>query len=100
MPYSFDAVNINMSILEPGSSVGVVFSHLLRSREMATNTGHGSREGAVKNRTQTENPKTDSHVKRNRDADSPHNGEFMDNKQGGKFKGVAEEPDKRRKGGS
>jgi len=68
---------------------------------MATNTGEGSRKGAVSKRSQVENPKTDQHVKRNRDPDSSHNGEFMDVKQdGAKFKGVAEEPDARRRGGS
>ena len=65
---------------------------------MAKNTGNNSRKGSVDNRTQVENPKTDQYVKRNQDADSSHNGEFMDVKQDGdKFKGVAEEPDDRRK---
>jgi hypothetical protein len=68
---------------------------------MAENTGKGHRKGAVDDRTQVKNPKTDQHVKRNRDADSDKNGQFMDVKQDGKpFKGVAQEPDKRRKGGS
>ncbi len=68
---------------------------------MAKNTGEGYREGAVDNRTQVENPKTGLYVKRNRDHDSEHDGEFMEVKQDGKpFKGVAEEPDDRRKGGS
>ncbi len=68
---------------------------------MAKNTGEGHREGAVDDRTQVENPKTGQHVKRDRDPDSDDNGEFMDVKQDGeKFKGVAEEPDERRKGGS
>ncbi|MBA3667636.1 MAG: hypothetical protein H0W65_07930 [Sphingomonas sp.] len=68
---------------------------------MAKNTGEGHREGAVDERTQVENPKTDQHVKRNRDHDSEQDGEFMDVKQDGKpFKGVAKEPDERRKGGS
>lgn len=65
---------------------------------MATNTGKGSRKGSVKNRTQVENPKTGDHVKRNQDPESPKEGEFMDNKKDGEpFKGVAKEPDKRRK---
>ena len=68
---------------------------------MAKNTGNDHREGAVDHRTQVENPKTDQYVKRDRNPDSEHRGEFMDVKQDGeKFKGVAEEPDERRKGGS
>ena len=65
---------------------------------MAKNTGEGHRKGSVDNRTQVKNPKTDKHVKRNQDPNSEHEGEFMDVKEDGeKFKGVAEEPDKRRK---
>ncbi|MDQ6891104.1 MAG: hypothetical protein M3167_00280 [Acidobacteriota bacterium] len=65
---------------------------------MAKNTGKGFRKGAVDNRTQVENPKTSDWAKRNEDPKSKHDGEFMDNKQDGKpFKGVAKEPDKRRK---
>lgn len=68
---------------------------------MAKNTGEGHRDGAVDERTQVEDPKTGDHVKRNRDHDSPDEGEFMDVKEGGeKFKGVTEEPDERRTGGS
>ena len=64
---------------------------------MATNTGKDHRKGAVNDRTQVENPKTGNFVKRNRDSDSEHEGEFMDVKEDGeKFKGVAEEPDDRR----
>lgn len=64
---------------------------------MAKNTGEGHREGSVDDRTQTKNTKTGQYVKRNRDPDSDNNGEFMDVKQDGeKFKGVANEPDKRR----
>lgn len=65
---------------------------------MAKNTGEGHRKGSVDNRTQVKNPKTDKHVKRNQDPNSEHEGEFMDVKEDGeKFKGVAEEPDDRRK---
>lgn len=65
---------------------------------MATNTGKGSRIGAVKNRTQVENPKTGDYVKRNEEPDDSHKGEFMAVKKDGKpFKGVAKEPDERRK---
>lgn len=55
---------------------------------MATNPPKdGSRKGAVKDRTQVLNPKTDLYVKRNKD-----NGQFMDVKTtGGKFKGVTKE---------
>lgn len=64
---------------------------------MAKNTGEGHRDGSVDDRTQVENPKTGQHVKRDRDHDSENEGEFMDVKRDGtKFKGVAEEPDKRR----
>lgn len=68
---------------------------------MAKNTGEGHREGAVDDRTEVKNPQTEDWVKRNRDPDSDDNGEFMDVKKDGKeFKGVANEPDERRKGGS
>ncbi len=56
---------------------------------MATNPpkGDGHRNGAVRDRSQTYNTKTEQWVKR--DADS---GRFMDVKQdGGKFKGVRKE---------
>ena len=56
---------------------------------MATNPpkGDGHRNGAVKDRSQTYNPKTEQRVKR--DADT---GKFMDVKQDGKpFKGVRKE---------
>ncbi|MCA1588926.1 MAG: hypothetical protein LC734_00770 [Acidobacteria bacterium] len=59
---------------------------------MAKNTGKGQRNGSVDDRTQVKNPKTDNYAKRDTE-----DGEFTDNKQDGeKFKGVAEEPDKRR----
>ena len=65
---------------------------------MAKNTGKGHRKGSVDNRTQVENPQTDNWIKRNQDPNSSHEGEFMDNKEDGKpFKGVAKEPDNRRK---
>jgi hypothetical protein len=59
---------------------------------MAKNTGEGHRVGSVKDRTQTETP-NGNEVKRNTDT-----GQFMDQKEDGKpFKGVAKEPDGRRK---
>lgn len=59
---------------------------------MAKNTGNNHRLGSVKNRTQTFNPKTQTHVKR--DAST---GRFMDVKNDGTpFKGVAKEKDGRR----
>ena len=57
---------------------------------MATNPprGDGHRNGAVRDRSQAHNPKTDQWVKRN---DST--GRFMDVKQDGTpFKGVRKEP--------
>jgi hypothetical protein len=56
---------------------------------MATNkpSGDGHRNGAVKERSQVLNPKTEQYVKRDTDT-----GRFMDVKtSGGKFKGVREE---------
>ncbi len=59
---------------------------------MAKNTGDDSRRGSVNDRTQTKAP-NGNHVKRDTDT-----GKFMDQKQDGKpFKGVAKEPDSRRK---
>lgn len=54
---------------------------------MATNTGNGSRHGAVKGRTQFEGP-NGNYIKRN-----SGNGQFMDQKtsDGSKFKGVPKE---------
>lgn len=64
---------------------------------MATNTGDGHRTGSVAGRTQVKNPATGHYTKRNRDPDSPDNGEFMDTKSDKQpFKGVAKEPDGRR----
>lgn len=57
---------------------------------MATNppAGDGHRNGAVRKRSQTFNPKTRLWVKRNKD-----NGQFMDNKMDSTpFKGVRKEP--------
>lgn len=49
-------------------------------------TGDGHRNGAIKNRTQVYNPKTQQYVKRGPD------GKFMDVKQDGTpFKGVTKE---------
>lgn len=49
--------------------------------------GDGHRNGAIKDRTQTYNPKTGIWVKRNSDT-----GRFMDGKaDGGPFKGVTKE---------
>ena len=56
---------------------------------MASNkpTGDNSRKGAVKKRTQLDNPLTGTKTKRNKES-----GEFMDVKStGGKFKGVRKE---------
>ena len=65
---------------------------------MAKDTGKDSRKGAVTGRTQVRNPKTGDYAKRNETKSSSKAGEFMDNKKGGQpFKGVAKEPDKRRK---
>ena len=59
---------------------------------MAKNTGKGSRKGSVTSRTQTKVP-SGNYVKRDRET-----GQFIDQKQGGQpFKGVAKEPDGRRK---
>jgi hypothetical protein len=58
---------------------------------MAKNTGEGYRQGSVTDRTQTYNPKNDTHVKRDTTT-----GKFMDAKST-PFKGVAQEKDGRRK---
>lgn len=53
---------------------------------MATNTGRGFRRGAVRQRSQTYNPRTQSWTKRG------SNGQFMDGKADSKpFKGVTKE---------
>ena len=65
---------------------------------MATNTGKGHRKGSVDNRTESKNPRTGNWTKRNEDPDSKHEGEFMNVKEDGKeHKGLANEPDERRK---
>lgn len=65
---------------------------------MAKDTGKGSPKDALKGRTQVKNPKTSDYAKRNETKGSSQRGEFMDNKKGGKpFKGVANEPDRRRR---
>ena len=65
---------------------------------MAKNTGTGSRKGSVKDRTQTRNPRTDQWVERDEEKASSKRGEFKNVKENGKpFKGVAKEPDKRRR---
>jgi hypothetical protein len=65
---------------------------------MAKNTGTGLRKGAVSGRTQVPNPVTGDYVKRDESEGSDGKGQFMDVKQdGSKFKGIAVEPDGRRK---
>jgi hypothetical protein len=59
---------------------------------MATNTGKGYRKGAVKGESQVKNPVTGNWTKRGED------GKFKDVKSDDKpFKGVAKEPDGRKK---
>ncbi|CAN5350986.1 hypothetical protein BH20VER3_BH20VER3_20880 [soil metagenome] len=65
---------------------------------MAKDTGKGTRKGAVKARTQVKNPQTGDYTKRDETPGSRKKGEFMAVKKDGKpFKGVAKEPDRRRK---
>ncbi len=60
---------------------------------MAKNTGKGHRDGSVKDRSQTYNPKTDTWVKRDTET-----GRYIDQKSDGEpFKGVTKEKDGRRK---
>lgn len=67
---------------------------------MAKNTGSGSRVGSVTGRSQVKNPQTGDYVKRDESGDGPGKGKFMDvKKDGTPFKGVAIEPDGRRKKG-
>tara|TARA_B110000208_G_scaffold83971_1_gene106577 strand:+ start:1594 stop:1773 length:180 start_codon:yes stop_codon:yes gene_type:complete len=58
---------------------------------MAGNTGKNSRNGAVKQRTQVYNPKTDSYVKRN-----TKTGRFVSSKKSTKYKGVTDEKKKKK----
>jgi hypothetical protein len=65
---------------------------------MAKNTGKDYRKGAVKERTQVENPRGDQWMKRDETPDSEKRAEFMEKKKSeGQFKGIAKEPDERRK---
>lgn len=65
---------------------------------MAKDTGKSYRTGSVRARTQVKNPKTGDYVKRNENPGSSRRGEFMDVKKDGRpFKGVAKEPDRRRR---
>lgn len=65
---------------------------------MGKNTGEGYRKGSVDDRTQVENPKTGNWTKRNREEGSEEAGQFMEVRQDGEpFKGVAKEPDERRR---
>jgi hypothetical protein len=67
---------------------------------MAKNTGKGSRKGAVKGRTQVKNTRTKDWVERDEEKGSATKGQFKNVKEDRKpFKGVAKEPDKRRKKG-
>jgi hypothetical protein len=63
--------------------------YYLKSEKMARNgkTGDGHRNGSIRDRSQTHNPKTNQWVKRN-----AITGQFMDVKQdGAPFKGVRKE---------
>ena len=65
---------------------------------MAKNTGSGSRKGAVKDRTQTNNPTTSQWVERDEEKGSSKKGQFKNVKEDGEpSKGVAKEPDGRRR---
>ena len=65
---------------------------------MAKNTGKDSRIGSVTGRTQVNNPRTEEWVERDEGKGSPTKGQFKNVKEDGEpFKGVAKEPDKRRK---
>ena len=65
---------------------------------MAKNTGKDSRKGSVKGRSQVNNPRTNEWVERDEGKGSETKGQFKNVKEDGKpFKGVAKEPDKRRK---
>jgi hypothetical protein len=69
--------------------LSINFKTQWKEKHMATNPPKGDhhRQGAVRDRSQTHNPKTDQWVKRDKDS-----GRFMDVKQDGKpFKGVRKE---------
>ena len=53
---------------------------------MAGNTGKGTRKGAVTQRSQTYNPKTNSYVKRD-----TKTGQFLSSTKKGPYKGVTKE---------
>ncbi|MBP6497899.1 MAG: hypothetical protein KA253_04415 [Campylobacteraceae bacterium] len=59
---------------------------------MATNTGENHRIGSIKDRSQFHNEKNNTYIKRD-----DTTGRFMEGKQGKPFKGVAKEPDGRKK---
>lgn len=66
--------------------IGVAQAQHQEGVVMAKNTGHGSRKGAVRQRSQTQNPQTGTWLKRG------PNGQFMDGKSDGTpFKGVRKE---------
>lgn len=70
------------------SSYAVCLQFII-SCHMATNTGDDFRRGAVKDRSQTYNPKTEQWVKRD------ESGRFIDVKKDGEpFKGVTKEKKK------
>jgi hypothetical protein len=64
---------------------------------MGRNTGQGYRKGAVTGRTQVDVPSKDEWAKRDEAKGDPKRGQFMGDKQGKPFKGVAKEPDLRRR---
>jgi hypothetical protein len=64
---------------------------------IAKNTDEDYRKGAVKERTQVENPRDEQWTKRDETPGSEKRGEFMEKKESGEpFKGVAKEKDERR----
>lgn len=72
------------------AGIGVRSPSVQQEALMATNTGKGYRQGAVKGRTQFQQPNGDWQ-KRNE-----HGGQFMERKSSeGPFKGIAKEPDGR-----
>ena len=66
-------------------------------RIIAKDTGKDYRKGAVTERTQVENPRSEDWTKRDETRGSEKRGEFMEKKESGEpFKGVAKEKDERR----